>query len=239
MLTIAQIKSLMEHGVGATPDSRHNLYHTLNRAGRYLTDYHVWSWRLVGPVSLPTIAGERLISLPSDFGKLMRVTCPTAGAGAVTQAGLAEVLEMHAGTAPVIDGRWYFHAPPFFTADDDGHDIRTAILYPTPSADGNPALHLTYYRRWREIAADGSDDSTTPAIPAEFEQALIMLCRGFAIDLQDQADSIELARATAELSRLMAQDGANQLEHGRMHGGANDRLRRRATDIRISTINVN
>lgn len=239
MLTFGQIKSLMEHAVGATPDSRHNLYQTLNRAGRFLTDYADWSWRLAGPVALAVKADDKFVPLPADFQRVHTLTAPSSGADAVCEISLAEILQLHAGAIHLQDGRWHINCPPFAVIDQGSGTVNArAMIYPTPTADGTPNLSLTYYRRWVECADDGSHSSLRPAIPDEFEQAMVMVARCFALDLQDQSESLESQRAMAELDRLKGQDFSTQSNHGLMRGGASDRRYRSQYPTRMGVINV-
>jgi hypothetical protein len=239
MITFGAIKSLMEHAVGATPDSRHNLYETLNRAGRFCTDYALWSWRLAGPVALTVQADEKFVALPSDFGRVHTITSPSGGVDSVVETSLGEILQLHADAIHLLDGRWHINVPPFTVIDQgSGTALPRAMLYPTPTSTGSPQLELTYYRRWINVATDGTQDSLRPALPDDFEDALVNLCRGYCIDLQDQADSLEYTRAIRELERLKTTDFTTQTAHGPMRGGASDRRYRHQHQTRMGVINV-
>lgn len=225
MLTVSQAIDLMEHGAGAAPDSRHNLYQTLNRAGRFLCAYSGWSWTVAGPVYLATAADSRFIRLPDDFRQLIAITAPGSAFG-IVQLDQVRMMQLHSAGAGGY-GRWYISVPPHFTPSGSSPiPIKEAMVYPVPETSDPRAFELLYTREWPNIATNGSEDGRLLPIPDLFENVLIMLARAYTLDLQDQAESHEMARAMSELALLKSQDAANQPIHGPITGGAASRLAR-------------
>lgn len=229
MLTVRQAIDLMEHGAGAAPDSRHNLYQTLNRAGRFLCAYSGWSWTVAGPVYLATAADSRFVRLPDDFRQLIAITAPGSAFG-IAQIDQVRMMRLHSASAGG-HGRWYITVPPHFTPSPSAPlPVKEAMVFPTPETSDARAFELLYTREWANIADDGSDDDRQLPLPDQFENAIIMLARAYTLDLQDQAESHEMARAMSELALLKSQDAANQPMHGPITGGAASRRARYRPD---------
>lgn len=215
MLTIAQHIGLMQHAVGATPDSRHDLYETFNRAGRYLYNYFPWSWRLK-LASLVPVSGDENIPLPSDFEQLESVQID----GSTDRIGLVDLPTIHAARhRDAYAGPGYLmHVAPYTTISTGGAVARFAILYPVPTANGVPDIEIWYRRAWPGYTS--ANNANNPSIPLEFENALVMLARAYAMHLQDQAAAFEDQKAIEELERLKAVDISRSPTQGFMGGGA-------------------
>lgn len=223
MRTIAQHIDLMEHAVGATPDSRHNLYHSLNRAGRILTRLRCWWWRLVPAYSLAAVSGSADITLPSDFETLDTITVSSGLAPVVT---LTPAQFTHLKSQQAIGMTEYGTQVllPVMTYSSSGAETKVLRMLSAASANGSPTFLLTYYRGWVDVSS--SDDSDTASIPADFDDALMLLARACALDLQDQTESHEMSRFNAEIATLIAADQRKVPEFSAATGGARSRNRR-------------
>lgn len=226
MLTIAQHIDMMKHAVGATPDSRHDLYETFNRAGRYLYNYFGWSWRLKS-ASLTTVANDENVPLPSDFEQLESVQID----GSTDRIQLVDLPTIHAArTRGLYTGPGYMmHVAPYTTITTGGVTSRFAILFPIPTSNGVPDIEIWYRRAWPGYTS--ANNANYPSIPPEFENALIMLARAYAIHLQDQTASFEDQKAIEEIERLKSVDIARSPTQGFMSGGAH-RFMNRTRSIR-------
>ena len=227
MLNVGQHIDLMSHGLGKTPDSRHSLYATFNRAGRALFTRHSWTWRQQGPISLPAVADQDYIELPLNFGGELESWIPnTSGHLFLEKCSLGYLARLRATqTTNVVTGRFCIYYPGWAGqggAEDE--PTRRALLYPTPTTNADPTIQLIYRRRWVEVSTD--DTKRVPDIPSEFEHALILLARSFAVCVENQRAPYEDGPYQAEIARLIAEDATAQANLGRMTGGVDRRFSR-------------
>lgn len=233
MLTLANYISLMSHALGKTPDSRHNLYETFNRAGRALVTLHKWNWRLTGPVAIDAIADQPWLDLPANFALPEQIWIDNSAGGTnpfnlvrvTTIADIARLrsdygVGIQAGTFHIAQG---LHAP---QAGGDTQPTQRWLCYPTPTSDAVPSIQCIYWRKWREM--NSGDTEKVPDIPLEFEHALTLACRAYAQHIEDQMDPLEDPLLKAEVSRLLGENGQQSPELGQMTGGAMDAYTREA-----------
>lgn len=214
---------LMTHALGKTPDSRHNLYWTFNRAARALVTASEWSWRVRGPVSVSTVANQGFIELPADFAQVRVCYIPSAGAvQKVNVCTLETIAQLRAlASSYVGTGNIYIYFPAW-NFNELGVAPR-AELAPIPTTNATPTFQMIYNCAWREI-----DDSDTlrevTVIPADFEHALILMARAFANNIENQDAALEDTAVKNELDRLRGEDSRRQVNFGRMSGGAGSRM---------------
>lgn len=230
MLNAGEIIGLMQHALGKVPDSRHNLWATLNRAGRALYLESDWGFRTQA-FSLPAVANQAYIELPDDWGGILDVSIPAVGTFTyIQQTSLRDILALRANaTLGSITGvvRVFF---PMWSGQASIEDQPTsrAELYPTPSVAAQPTLTGYYTRVWKNIAYDPvlntGDNEAIPNLPDEFEQALVSKARGLAWSTENQQPSIDDTLYAAELQRLKLDDEGAQKDFGRPRGGASSRL---------------
>lgn len=239
MLRASDYIDLMRHALGKTPDPRHDLWATLNRAGRQLTTVHPWTWRRRGPIDLPAVAGQRHIDLPDDFASIISVTVDnTASANyfRVEQVPVHFIQDLYQNRLPLGDVGFYVafesYAP---QRSRDEAPRRRLLCYPEPTEDLNPTLRVIYDQRWRELTKN--DQDAVPNIPEEFEDALVSLARAKAYRLENNDASIDEQSAADEIQRLVREDGRTQKEYGHMIGGASSRRERIAT-LRVGIADV-
>ena len=216
MLTLAQHLDLIRHGLGAAPDSRHNLYETFNRAGRELCGFTRWSWLKVLDASVLVSTGAKVATLPADFEELLAARRKDGfGLRIVSEVELSRLRDISNLGAP---NTWCPHVcfVPTWTFNDAGVTAKQLQLSDAPASDTE--IQLDYYRGWIEMAA--GDANKVPRVPPEWEDALATLALGFAKRRQDEGEPVEIAQAMADLERLRQRDGSRQLVHGRVRGGA-------------------
>lgn len=223
MLTIAQHLDLMRHGTGVADDSRVDMYQSFNRAGRMLTRRRKWWWRLVPGYSLAAVISSADITLPSDFDSLDTITL-SSGYGPVETITPDEYTRLIAGITAgnVVSGTKVLLPVSTFNATT-GAETKVLKLLSAATANGSPTFVLTYWRAWKNVTA--ADVAAVPAIPVDFENALILLARACALDLQDQAESHEMQRYLQEVADLERADTTRIPEFAPSRGGANDMRR--------------
>lgn len=226
MLNAGNIIDLMAHKLGKTPDSRHSLWDTLNRAGRELVTAHDWYWRASGETLLPVVGGQSYLNLPSDFGELVTVYVPNVGEfTAVETVSMERVAYLRASESlGVTTGLLRIFFPGYTTANAGplGTPRRRAELYPTPNTSGEPTLRVFYKRSWIEIDTD--DRQAVPNIPETFEQALISKARALAWSIENDIPSHDDTIYAAELVRLKDAEARTQPSMGQVYGGVNARI---------------
>ena len=233
MLTVSDYIGLIGHAIGKTPDtvdSRHDLYQTLNRAGRAITNCHAWSWR-TGKAILPCVNGQDYLDLPEDYGRFLTATVPTSGSFPLLQVvSLEEIyrrrsMTMFVSTTGILYAAFDYWERP--TTRDTAPTPR-AQLWPTPNADGVPTVTLSYERAWVDVSA--ADVSEAPPIPPAFEQALVDAARAFACaleaaDIHNPSPAPDV-RQLPEIIRLMSGDDPSGSGWTSPRGGAGSRMRR-------------
>lgn len=223
--TAQQYVDLMAHKIGKTPDPRHDLWDTLNDAGRHLFLEAPFLWRGEPSRSIPAVAGQNYVLLPDDFHSIMHVTCTPTSLWPVQEVSLDFIMDMRRGATPLasVMGGMCISVQSYSTqATADSQPVERMELYPTPTADGNPTFLLSYKRTWRELAA--ADSSAVPNIPTEAENALVCLSRAMACARENEPDMAagEFALYQQALTILLKSDAARQVQFGRIRGGAND-----------------
>ena len=222
MLTAAQHVQRLQHGLGGTPDSRHNLYDTLNMGGRRLVDEYGWSWR-IKRVTLATVEDQDYIDLPEDFGGLVK--CQASADGTMVSVQIVSVDELTEMRTRNINGSGAGVLYGSFMGSRSGSPVdRMALwLWPTPT-DDDTAIELVYLRKWVELAV--GDPDRIPNIPPSFEYALALAALevGFRIQQPTTGKAEETEAALQRvLVRMREEDGRRQPSTGkRMRGGVGD-----------------
>ena len=231
MITAGELIGLMEHAVGKTEArlaTGHDLWQTLNRAGRALTYRRKWDWRRTGPVDLKAIGGSRTIPLPAAFGSLLSCTIDNTQDSSYTSVAMSTTQEIQRlydfRLNPVESGSIHIAFPSYEAQRDRREEPKAvAMVFPEPESDDNPTLRLEYYKRWVEL--NKTDNEAVPDIPAEFESALIYLARSQAYYVEYQQESGDASLADVEIMRLTREDSGRQKHWGFMRGGAKSRAR--------------
>lgn len=215
----------LRHSLGKSPAAGHNLYHTLNDAGRRLYSVHPWGFLTRGPVALPVVANQNYLDLPPDFGGMLNLWAPRTGTFTnVEVVDLGAIGELRANTTVTITSGVMYVC---FDANGGGvgqEPMPRALLHPTPAANGSPTMQMIYTRQWRNVRE--SDANTAVGIPEDFEDALLT----GACLLAWNRENPELKKDPSEyiylIDQLKAADGQNQPSGGYMRGGAKERMNR-------------
>jgi len=226
--TVQQYIDLMAHAIGKTPDSRHVLLTVLNNAGNYIFGYAPWRWRKT-KATVGSVEDVDYFVPPTDFAQLLEVgidnTDGTPGAFLRVQPTTLEHMTRmkQAFTAP-IGGTLYIDFESTVAASGAANALPRWYCYPTPTADDDPIIEVVYNRRWVNIPTNFTVNDLVP-IPVQFDMALMLAGRAFAVLLENQSSPIELGAANAELDRLKQEFGGVQTDFGPVRGGALSRPR--------------
>lgn len=226
----------MKHALGKTPDSRHDLVLTLNRAGRALTTRFSWSWRMHASATITGTASQNYIGLPAAFAQLVSVTAALTSGYTVGITTIDDIERMRAEGSSVAGGIWWlafgdWAAP----VSSSVNRVQRVAIYPTPATGSEPSFTLKYKAKWVDFAGSASaltsgatGTTLVPNIPDEFESALIHKCRALAMQTENRDGAqLEETLYEAEVQRLILEEANQQPTQGRMRGGADD-LRMRA-----------
>lgn len=216
MLTATQIVDLMSHAIRATADTRHDLWATLNRAGRALVSSREWSWRRVGPTQVSGLIGVSSLALPANFSRLLTIHRDDQDGG-FALVGLEELVRARAiGTG---DATVLLHFPTW-TQQAAATDVLVmkAEMWPASGANGSPSFTMVYLKDWTELSS--AAPTALPAIPAAFENALVLLARAYAVQIELGQVSSDLSAYAAEIARLQFEDEGRQRQSGQICGGA-------------------
>ena len=161
-LTAQKYVDLMSHAIGATPDSRHDLWETLNRSGRAMTDKHPWTWRRRGPDALTLTAGGEF-TLPSDFGKLESITPATGNFFKRIRPATVEEI-MSARSQNVIYANDILICTDAWTTQASGTTQPTpkGLIYPNAAGANDPALVMIYLAKWTELSSSSPNNWSLP-----------------------------------------------------------------------------
>lgn len=219
--TAQQYVDLMRHVLGKRPDSRHDLWATLNDAGRRLHIcaqqkpwHHSWTWAARTAKPLTIKAGQAEIPMMTvggvEFSALKDLSFSTPNIGRVVFTVPEELADLRQRNLN-SPGTWWVS---WKTAGDQGprtKSIRNVIaIWPIPSADLN--MLATIQQDWRELEEARPND--VPAIPLLWERLLYLICRDMAWSLQNSTQSIEAAQIPDEINVLVNHDTGNQPKVG-------------------------
>lgn len=203
---------LMEHGLGKTPATGHKLIDTLNDAGRALMTLHQWGWRIAPSTFLPVTVGQSWVDLPDDFGQVLSLEGFGSRGLTVKQTSIAHIQRLRSSTIYDQAVTWIsFEASDLPVTDESGQRHKRAEIWPTPTED-TPDIQFSYRRAWFEL--DENDTTRVPAIPIEYERALLLLARAYALGVEDQVEADETRQAQAEIDRLIREDAGRQVNMG-------------------------
>ena len=224
--TLQNYIDLMSHGLGKTPDVRHQLVQTFNDAGRALFTccegapfQHSWGWILRDNVPF-TIPGNQVqeVQLPDDFGTFVSLEYQRSFVGRVVTTTPGELNRV----------RRIFNVDPLriYICFDVGEKQlnaqqgprKVAAFWP-PRDDDQTGLMLTYRRTWVDAEVNPQtlnlvDPNAVPDIPQEYERLLVLLARAFAVHIEDQAEAFESQAIQQEVARLVDWDAGKQINKG-------------------------
>jgi hypothetical protein len=199
-MTGTELLAITTHAIGGTPDPSHDLWRSINTAGRRLTGEHAWAWRKT-MADLPAVINQPYIALPADFGNSEGPPVLKGVIGTVYLVTIAKLMEMRQYTIPTFGVDQYVA---FGQQDQSGVPVPVMHLYPTPTANGTPTFTLAYQRKWIDLTSGGAGGAVR--IPTEFEGALISACRSKAKAIEEEDPGVDEAQYQAEVTRLWTED---------------------------------
>ena len=217
MLTVKKHLDLMKHALGKTPDSRHLLLDTFNRAGGALYVEHPWSWRHASPVVLDVPASSQQALLPMDFGQMVNVQSTNTNVFRVYPTTMSQIMLLRSDQVYDANSLWIAFrvngGQP--TTTSYGNQQPVAEIFPT-QATARTDIKLHYLTRWVDFDDETLDANDVPPIPAEFEHALTLWARKFAAEVEnrEQGVAVETQMLREELDRLKNYDGSLQVNMG-------------------------
>ena len=212
MLTLSQHLDMMRHALGKTPNSRHNLADTFNRAGRALVTSHPWAWRMRPPVTLIIPANTDRVALPADFDQVIKVTSDETLVYSVKMVDVEDIMRRRSSLIfePLTLYIAFHVGRGQQTSTSPADDPRYAEIWPQQSTERSD-IQLHYVAGWIDMD-EKADADAVPNVPANFEQALILWARKYALDLENQEQSHEAKALEEELVRLRMFDAGVQTQ---------------------------
>jgi len=221
MRTAAQFVSIMTHALGKTPQSAHDLYQTLNMAGRALFAFD-WSWKATGPTQLDATASQSYITLPTDFEQVISIERNDGQQYRVQVLTMTD-LQMLRDRTDNYGGRDFWCAFVYQPqASTSTLPLPRMELFPTPSASTSGVFNLWYQRTWKELSIGSPSD--LPNIPNFAEQALVHGACALAYEIENKSSNIDRQLYDRAIQELLVRDTRTLPNAGIMRGGA-DRFR--------------
>jgi hypothetical protein len=171
---------------------------------------------------------QSAVSAPADFGQLLSVGIDNSEgvSGDFTRIRLVtpeDIVRMREDFFEPDGG--YLYLAVQNTASVSAITASTPIwpCYPLPDSGSEPRIVVTYRRNWTDMSA-GTD---IPPFPAQFTRALLLACRSFAVNLENQSQAAEEPQLQDELGRLAREQGGVQEDFGPIRGGVSAMVNRR------------
>ena len=209
---------MMRHALGKSPASGHDLYETFQNAGNQLLDEE-WSWAKRNG-TLEFVAGRDWVELPEDFGRVVSITPSTvlSGIEQVTAQRMALLRTGGLGINGIGQAVCFDAARRQNTVGLPSRVV--ADCYPTPAA--NDSVPMVYRRTFPRYTTER--DNETPDIDVSADLLLSLMAQDLAFLIENKRRLFEPGVIDEEMARVRRLDGSRQWDHGRMSGGALDRL---------------
>lgn len=151
-------------------------YDILNIAGEEFVNKHSWSWLEEERATVNAVMGDENLPIPRDFVALTSVRARNAGSQAVRLVGRDRIEELRSQEdLATSSGFWYVCLDAGVTQSTPGGDVIPAgLVWPIPSANGEPSLRMVYQRGWWKILP--SDGARVIKIGAWCEAAFLLHC---------------------------------------------------------------
>jgi hypothetical protein len=211
------IARMMHANSGVGPTEGFDALQIFNEALRELFDFHDWSWRKRPPALVDLVADQEYAALPSDFGygSLLGVEAVHDGAMGVVKTDLAALTRLRGSPMDDTAVTYVALSWPSQTAATSGPGPARLEVYPTPAENVTGAFRVIY----KAGPIDCTNTDSVPNIPASYEAALSMLCRGL-VKRYERNDDREYVAALMRLEQLKATDGMQEQDLGYITGGA-------------------
>lgn len=161
------------------------------------------------------------LALPADFGEIIAVNRPNREVQLTSLQDLVHRRHLTLVPPPIAS---VFAALSYPAQADQSSEAPVPRLEMFPTPTGTDMYTLTY--RAGPIALVNSSD--VPNIPPAFERLLVLLCRAFIRDYEEQDSTSEWLKVNGggnedgEMEKLIAKDGLDQPNLGQIRGGAVD-----------------
>lgn len=218
--TLAYYVDQAQAANGGQFDGRTDPVELVNEAGQYLCAMHDWGWLERPAASLDFVANQTYVSLPSDFGKLVKAVMLNNLSAIVYETSLTHIERLRGST--YVDPFVYYVAIAYPAQSGATTLVPNPRLeiWPTPGTSETGAMSAVYLAGWTVLSAMNH----VAAIPLDMEPLLLQLVRAYGqaagrggIMLQDLLDRIEQG---AMVNRLKSSYGGVQGTLGQMMGGA-------------------
>lgn len=201
------------HAVGVM-EASHNPIDIVNDAGEYITMCHPWEHRGRPTINFTFLAGREWTELPPGVEQILEVQPVNADLLRMRLTDIEEVDRRRQNLATTAYG--YDVALVMKPQDGDDEHIEHYGLSIAPALAEDLPCRLTYVEGWRPLVKV----TDVPYIPRKFERALLLACRAFARNVEDEdADPAEDKPLQKELAKLIEDDGEMQTDLGPMRGG--------------------
>lgn len=221
-LTLASLKTHAKHALGgaSADDMDLDLTDIVNDAGKTLYNCHNWNWKHRPPLVVGTVASQTYVELPPDFGQAISMEVTGTVLGTVHWTTIRQILAYRAKSVGTHSSHWVAIAHPSKMAPNVAPPGPRLEIWPTPSADDDDALTLTYLADWVDLV----DETDTAAVPVWLYPMLKLFVRETAKGWEEDIDSVITQRWDAILSsrawdRALARDGGEQPDFGPHTGG--------------------
>tara|TARA_R110002073_G_scaffold199750_3_gene358866 strand:- start:437 stop:1141 length:705 start_codon:yes stop_codon:yes gene_type:complete len=212
-LTLANLKTHVQHALGGTPSDQLSEVDIINQAGRHMFT-HGWKFRDRPTTTIQIASNDSFVTLPGDMGEIISVRMEDGLNDSIQLTTYDHVLMVRNGD--ISTGAHYYATVvwPEPYADDDQQHPRLEIA-PTPTAEDN--ITLAYRALWSELSAD--DDIAQ--VPPFAEALLIFHVRAFAQGYEEEGMAQRLIEVEMSpmFQRVAIQDGMIQNTYGAIRGG--------------------
>lgn len=193
-------------------------YDVLNKGGIDFHNAHSWGFADTTTADIEVRAGEDWIRLPDDFVQIVSAQTTNLGKDAVGVISAASMNEKRSALVEGTSTYWYLcfeGGPPTGTPADGGECW--AQVYPTPTADGSPALRISYERGWRKVPENEAGAKLN--IRPWCESVFLDFCENAAWEALFDSDPPHEARKAQRLAQLIKKDNDAGAIVGKPRGG--------------------
>lgn len=216
MLTVGDYIAQMRHGLGKSPSTGHNLYHSLTFAGQQLYTAHDWRWRRRGPVAIPAVANQQFIDLPPDFGRMVSASGSSSSGTRFIPVTEQEIDKLR--EKGDIGGAIISYALSSRQESATSAPRKVLLVWPTPSNNAQWTMNLRFMGDFPAYTTN-ADDNKRPPIGPEYENALRLMSRAVAWETENEGVAPDRQLADAEITRLRIDHGLGQPDLSGWVGG--------------------
>lgn len=211
-LTVQTCENHIRHALGGPLHALVPVVDVVNMAGEWIVNVRPWNWLRGLSTTISTTADQEYVDLPSDFGRLQKLTASSSTWNPVeTTFDEIDLLRGQNVTGGAVTHFCvgYRAGPP---------PISVIELYPTPT-DVQDYI-LRYSRGWVDV-----DDEADPIdIPTWLRMEFLEACRQIALGFEEHdvasiVERLAVIEASPTMQLKMQKDAALQPNLGPMRGG--------------------